>query len=389
VTQGLRPVCVCTFLRTQAAVVSMTQHIAVRVEARLLLLLLHCALLVSGSASAAVTGAVRLPLYVFSDHGPRREEALQRFQRIDDVIMGGVSKSKLVAGDGCASWRGLVRTEGGGFCGQRTCPFEYPLNASGTDGVYIECRLASDAQPERRVWKLSLRTQEGRGEVVYQAPFVPPAGRTVEPVFVPFSDFVLVRGPIAVPGAPKLSKVGALYQLGFTVSKFVIGETMTPLEDFRNGTFQLDIGELGLYTDGAPPAVSEAEADLLGVEAPPVVSEAEAMRARPLVERLLAPVFRALFSEKRRRRRRAADLLVRRGTSRVGLARIGWQLKRRARGKGLVVSVMEATGEGMSAAVSGALLLLCKALFFPLLRLAARRQRRMEVERAKAERAEA
>ena len=42
------------------------------------------------------------------------------WERIDDVVMGGVSSSKIVVGDGGAEWRGIVRTDGGGFCGTRT-----------------------------------------------------------------------------------------------------------------------------------------------------------------------------------------------------------------------------------------------------------------------------
>lgn len=323
-----------------------------------------------------------LPLYVFSGGDAERAEALERFQRIDDVVMGGVSRSKLIDGEGCASWRGFVRTEGGGFCGQRTCPFKHPLNVSGADGVYLKCRLASDAEPERRVWKLSLRTQEGRGEVVYQAPFMPPAGKTMQSVFVPFSDFVLVRGPVAVTGAPRLSEVGALYQLGFTVSKFVIGETMTALDNFRNGSFQLEIGELGVYKGGAA-ATWPNEQRMI---APPVMPEAKAQRARPLAERLITRFFSALFSEQKRRRVRAAELLARRGASRLDIAWAGWRFKRCMRGQTLLGSALGTAGEGISAVCGGALLALFKVLVLPLVAKRMRGQRRREVEGARASR---
>lgn len=71
-----------------------------------------------------------------------------QFERIDDVIMGGgedwrgwngdvgtsnlpnmtpppapgLSRSALTASTWGASWRGVLRSEGGGFCGQRTKP---------------------------------------------------------------------------------------------------------------------------------------------------------------------------------------------------------------------------------------------------------------------------
>ena len=59
----------------------------------------------------------RTPVFNF-DAAPEATAAL--WERIDDVVMGGVSSSKIVVGDGGAEWRGIVRTDGGGFCGTRT-----------------------------------------------------------------------------------------------------------------------------------------------------------------------------------------------------------------------------------------------------------------------------
>jgi hypothetical protein len=47
---------------------------------------------------------------------------LNRWERIDDVIMGGISTSQIVDESGnpdAVAWCGIVRPEGGGFCGQR------------------------------------------------------------------------------------------------------------------------------------------------------------------------------------------------------------------------------------------------------------------------------
>jgi len=345
----------------------------------------HLLLLLLAAAPAAATGVLparpiaasveRRRLYKFAGSDAERAEAVDRFERIDDVIMGGVSKSMLVEGDGCASWRGLVRTEGGGFCGQRTRAFATPLNASGQDGLYILSRLASDDEPGRRVWKLSLRTREGRGEVVYQAPFQPSAGADPTEVFVPFTDFQLVRGPVAVPGAPRISSVDELYQLGFTCSKFIIGPSMMGLDNFRNGSFQLDIHELGLYADRpAQGAQDEVEG---AYTAPDALSPQEAQRSRPLMERVLTPVFRSVFSETKRRRKRAGQLLKERGATRAQMVRMGWSLKR-LRGQSLPSAALQTAGQGVSAALSGSLLLLLKLLVFPVFRLAMRKQRRKE-----------
>ena len=59
----------------------------------------------------------RTPVFNF-EASPEATAAL--WERIDDVVMGGVSSSKIVVNDKGAEWRGIVRTDGGGFCGTRT-----------------------------------------------------------------------------------------------------------------------------------------------------------------------------------------------------------------------------------------------------------------------------
>eukprot|EP00401_Gymnodinium_catenatum_P051383 CAMPEP_0117540172 /NCGR_PEP_ID=MMETSP0784-20121206/43363_1 /TAXON_ID=39447 /ORGANISM="" /LENGTH=399 /DNA_ID=CAMNT_0005336821 /DNA_START=17 /DNA_END=1216 /DNA_ORIENTATION=+ len=330
-------------------------------------------------AQTAVLVRERVPIYSFQGDAASRAEALAKFERIDDVVMGGVSKSQLLDGNGTASWRGLVRTEGGGFCGQRTRPFREPFDLTGASGLYVMCRLASDMDAERRVWKLSMRTADDRGEVVYQAPFSPPSGGDPMPVYVPFSDFVLVRGPVAVPGGAPLDNVSAVYQLGFTVSKFVIGATMVQLEDFRNGTFQLDIAELGAYSEGGGgQAWLSASADR--PTAPEALPEGEARRQQPLLLRLLVfPLLGLVFSETKRRRRRAAQLFRERGASTWDLARMGWQLRRGLRGQGFLPSVVQAMGEAMSAVVGAGLTLVARLTFLPILRVLGRRRMRRKL----------
>ena len=68
-------------------------------------------------SSTAAYEKERTPVFNF-DASPEATAAL--WERIDDVVMGGVSSSKIVVGDAGAEWRGIVRTDGGGFCGTRT-----------------------------------------------------------------------------------------------------------------------------------------------------------------------------------------------------------------------------------------------------------------------------
>ena len=109
---------------------------------------------------------------------------LEAWERIDDVIMGGVSSSQLVADGEAVSFEGTLREEGGGFCGQRLKLLTEPLDLSAHAGLYVDCE--PEAECLRRVWKLTCRARQDRGEVVYQATLNPqPVGR--QRLFVPWS----------------------------------------------------------------------------------------------------------------------------------------------------------------------------------------------------------
>eukprot|EP00438_Fugacium_kawagutii_P003749 Skav233312 [mRNA] locus=scaffold3767:87341:88303:- [translate_table: standard] len=302
--------------------------------------------------------------------------------------MGGLSRSALSVGSLGASWRGVLRSDGGGFCGQRTRPFSEPLNLSGAEGLYLDCALLSDDDVDRRAWKMSLRTDEGRGEVVYQAAFQPSVG-TAQRVKVPFSDFRLVRGPLALAGAPPLSNLSAVYQIGrlvrgrlalagppplsnlsavyqigFTVSKFVISEEMTMLENFRNGSFHLGLAEIGSYS-------KDGSAIALKVKA---MDQKEVQRRRNWVQKLIFPVLGIFFNEARRRRKRAAQLLERRGLGPWRRLRFAWRRKRESRS--VLGTSLGLTCDAVASAGLWVLALPLRCILFPIFRLQARRERK-------------
>jgi len=318
---------------------------------------------------------VGTPLFRFTND----PEAIEsQFERIDDVIMGGLSRSSLSPCNLGASWRGVLRSEGGGFCGQRTRPFSKPLNLSGADGLYLDCALLSDEDVQRRSWKMSLRTDEGRGEVVYQAPFQPAVG-AVTRVKVPFADFRLVRGPVALAEAPALSNLSAVYQIGFTVSKFVISEQVKMLENFRNGSFHLGLAEIGSYSDDAA-AVPAA--------VPKAMDKDEVERRRSWVQKFIFPVLGIFFNEARRRRKRAAQLLEMRGLGRWQRLRYAWGINR-ARGRSFGSTSLLLTKNAVATAGLWVLALPLRLILFPIFRLQARRERKRLEEKLKADAANA
>lgn len=82
----------------------------------------------------------------------RTAEDLEKWQRLDDVIMGGQSESELrPAADGSgALWTGILRVEGGGFCGARSRSLS--LDLGGYAGIAM--RVRGDGQ----TYKLNLKT---------------------------------------------------------------------------------------------------------------------------------------------------------------------------------------------------------------------------------------
>lgn len=235
-----------------------------------------------------------------------RQTTVSAFERVDDVVMGGVSSSKLIASKDMPKlvWTGQVRVDGGGFTGVRTRRFNSPLDLSSYDGLVFDTNLESDDEPERRTWKVTVRTQDSRGEMVYQAPFMPNT-----PTEIPWSAFRLVRGPVAVPNVPPLGdepeKLKEIYGVGIIMSRF---GAAGPMENFRDGYFRLAINDVGCYSNDSsstsPPTAFIS--DLASAE------DSTNRGNRTFVGVLLAPLLKVLFNEKRRRRAQARRLLKRR-----------------------------------------------------------------------------
>ena len=310
---------------------------------------------------------------LFSFEGEQATEALSAFERIDDVIMGGISSSRLVLATddrGGAIFEGRLREEGGGFCGQRMRLLAEPVDLSSACGIYIECD-GSETDCASRVWKVAVRTKQDRGEVVYQAAFEPPNGRQV--VRIPFNSFRLVRGPRLVPGALPLTaaQTNETYQISLVVSKFQVSETGEALPGFKDGPFALRLYGLGTYAAESASLVKEPP-----VAIPRAMSSEEQAAASPPVLRLLRPLLGFLFGESARRRRAATLVLKSRGTNALGRARLGWAW-RAGTSRG-VLATAGATGAILARDAAALLLSLPVRLLFRLVFLTARMVKRVK-----------
>jgi hypothetical protein len=205
-------------------------------------------------------------------------------------------------------------------------PFEKPLLVTSSktngdnnfaDGIYIKCRFTSDDEPERRVWKVTTRTDSSRGEQLYQAvieiPTMAPPVLTLpsanadntttttttseQPwvtVLVPFDKFRLVSGArlMSLDSGNIMNTTGGLYQIGMVMSKFTIAAKMTAIENFRPGYFELQLKEMGLFTKTmmTTTTTTTTEEELAVITKP---------KSTPLVFQLLRPLARLFFTEDR------------------------------------------------------------------------------------------
>ena len=234
----------------------------------------------------------------------------------------------------------------------RTLPFkDAPLNATDQDGVYLDCMLVSDDDADRRMWKMTVRTDSSRGEQVFQAQFDLQKAMyeakirgddTWARVLVPFDSFQLVRGPRLIVDSDPLDVSGGIYQIGMTMSKFKIAVNTTELENFRAGFFNMHIKEIGFYNDNddtTTPGMAVASDEVV----PHTLSKKEAESKRPMLLKMLLPVAKLLFSEKANRRRSAMKIMrEKRNMSRVQAILFG--IKIRQSSMGLFGSVAKTGG---------------------------------------------
>jgi monofunctional biosynthetic peptidoglycan transglycosylase len=142
------------------------------------------------------------------------------WRNIDDVVMGGISESRMVIEGGGASFRGMVSLENnGGFASVRSSPGRYDL--SGCDGLIV--RLRGDGKH----YAFRLRTTAAFDGVSYQLKFVAPEGEWQE-LRLPFDRFEPVFRGRRVPEHPPLD-TSAITTMGLIIS------------DGQAGEFNLDI----------------------------------------------------------------------------------------------------------------------------------------------------
>mgnify|MGYP000306641478 CR=1 FL=1 len=153
-----------------------------------------------------------------------RPESTEQWRSVNDVVMGGVSTSRIVhVPDGHAVFSGTLSLENnGGFASVRCLPQEFDL--AEYDGIRLRVR------GDGRTYRLRLRMDSGFDGVAYQASF-PTEEDTWTTVELPFTSFRPSFRGRAVPNAPALDP-GAIRQVGLMIA------------DGEEGPFRLDISAI-------------------------------------------------------------------------------------------------------------------------------------------------
>ncbi len=147
------------------------------------------------------------------------------WKSIDDVVMGGVSRSEMVIDGGVAVFRGDVSfANNGGFASVRSSP--RPIDCAAFDGVQL--RVRGDGSR----YGFRIRTDAAFDGISYQAQITPPVSRWVD-LRIPFNDFEAVYRGRRVPEHPPLDPA-RMTTFGLIISG-------------QEGPFQLDIIRISAY----------------------------------------------------------------------------------------------------------------------------------------------
>jgi NADH dehydrogenase [ubiquinone] 1 alpha subcomplex assembly factor 1 len=152
------------------------------------------------------------------------------WRSIDDVVMGGVSRSTMAIEDGIAVFRGVVSLENnGGFASVRSEPANYDLSAF--DGLVLRVR------GDGKRYGVRLRTTASFDGPSYQAMIEPAPGDWQE-IEVPFRDFEPVFRGRQVPGHPALDPSQVK-----TIGLLIAGR--------QAGSFQLEVAWIAGFREDA------------------------------------------------------------------------------------------------------------------------------------------
>ncbi|OKH17482.1 CIA30 family protein [[Limnothrix rosea] IAM M-220] len=186
----------------------------------------------------------RSPSWTLFDFRRPSPALAQLWGAVDDVVMGGVSRSRLQFAGDVANFTGIVSTDNnGGFASVRTKNFGSSWDVSQYEGFRL--RVKGDGQR----YKFLARCEESWDGVGYSFSFDTVAGEWLT-VDIPFASLIPVFRAKSVPERG-LFKQERLRSLQLMLSKFEYDGQLNP--SFQAGSFNLAIAAIAVYGGQAFP----------------------------------------------------------------------------------------------------------------------------------------
>lgn len=158
---------------------------------------------------------------------------------LDDIVMGGVSKSEIEPGQQfTGEWKGYVSTaNNGGFAGIRTKLFVNPLDASSCKGISI--KVAGDGQR----YKLIMRDDDDWNGTAWSYSIDTTNGKATQ-VKIPFSAFQPTKFAKVIKNYRPYDQ-SKITGIQISLSKFEYDGNLNP--KFQEGFFRLDLESISTY----------------------------------------------------------------------------------------------------------------------------------------------
>jgi hypothetical protein len=171
---------------------------------------------------------------------------------LDDVVMGGVSESR-ISGDGAiAEFSGNVSTaNSGGFASVRTRNFDPPIDLSAYEGIFLKVK------GDGKRYKVMLRPESCWDGVAYCHSFDTMAAQWIT-VYIPFDQFIPVVRAKTIAMEALNPKAICAFQL--MLSKFEYDGALNP--HFLPGYFRLQVEAMGGYGRSHSPQLIVISPDL-------------------------------------------------------------------------------------------------------------------------------
>jgi hypothetical protein len=176
------------------------------------------------------------------------------FSPLDDVVMGGASKSGFDTETGI--WKGTVtEANNGGFVGIRSTPFYQPLDMSGCTGLKFKliggegrrfkATVRNSVEFNGVAWTSSFDTKPVPSVAfsAFSQNFLNGGGSGVTTVKIPFEKQIPTIFAKTVPN--QVFKKDSIQAIQLTYSKFEYNEGLNP--NFKLGDFRLQMVEIAGY----------------------------------------------------------------------------------------------------------------------------------------------